>query len=280
MTQTAGHDRTLATLPALDSAFAVDAAAAEAYARDGHVLVTGVASAEEVEPFRRAIGDAVARHTTERRELADRDTYGKAFLQVMNLWRHEPEVAAFVHAARFAGVAAQLLGVPRVRLYHDQALFKEPGGGYTPWHQDAMYWPIDGSRCLTMWMPLMDITPDMGALTFASGSHTSGPLSDIGISDASEEHFDDLLADGRYPLSTPVPMAAGDATFHSGWTVHKASPNVSDRVRAVMTVIWFADGLTVQEPANPQQRHDLETWLPGLAPGDLAASAINPALGG
>jgi hypothetical protein len=49
-------------------------------------------------------------------------------------------------------------------------------------------------------------------------------------------------------------------------------------MREVMTVIWFADGLTVLEPANSAQANDLSSWLPGLAPGDVAASDSNPAL--
>jgi len=31
------------------------------------------------------------------------------------------------------------MGVQGVRLYHDQALIKEPGGKPTPWHQDYYY---------------------------------------------------------------------------------------------------------------------------------------------
>lgn len=251
----------------------------EAFRSDGYVLLRGVATSAELSPYRIAISSAVERHSSERVRLEDRDTYGKAFLQVMNLWRHDPVVAAYVHASRFAGVAAQLLGVKRVRIYHDQALFKEPQGGITPWHQDAMYWPLDGSKCLTMWMPLIDITPDMGTLIFAAGSHRAGPLSDITISDASEEHFEKLLADRRYPLSTAVPMVAGDATFHSGWTVHRASDNRSESLRSVMTIIWFADGLHVLEPANPAQAADLESWLPGLKPGDLADTEFNRRVG-
>ena len=45
-----------------------------------------------------------------------------------------------------------------------------------------------------------------------------------------------------------------------------------------MTVIWFADGLTVQQPDNPAQQGDLAAWLPGLRPGDPAASDANPVL--
>ena len=74
-------------------------------------------------------------------------------------------------------------------------------------------------------------------------------------------------------------MQAGDASFHSGWTVHRALGNTSLAMREVMTVIWFADGLPVLEPAKGAQGNDLATWLPGLAPGDLAASDANPLLG-
>ena len=62
-------------------------------------------------------------------------------------------------APRFAEVAARLLGVEGVRLYHDQGLFKEPGGGPTPWHQDGYYWPLDTERTITLWMPLVDVPP-------------------------------------------------------------------------------------------------------------------------
>lgn len=263
--------------PTLARAAALPAEEVDRYQRDGHLLVPGLATRAEAEHFAPVIAAATARHTESAIPLAERDTYGKAFLQVMNLWREDEAVARFVLADRFAAVAAQLLGVPRVRLYHDQALFKEPGGGYTPWHQDAMYWPLDGHRCITMWMPLCDIVPEMGGLTFATGSHLSGPLSDVTISDASEAHFESIL--GGFPLAAPRPMRAGDATFHSGWTVHKAGGNTTDMMRAVMTVIYFADGLTLAPPSNSSQENDLRTWLPGLRPGDVAASEVNPLLG-
>lgn len=263
-------------LPELTTPYPVNEADVAAYRANGHVRLTQVATREEAAAYRGPVAAAVEHLSTETRPLAERDSYGMAFLQVMNLWRHDNAVARFVMASRFADVAARLLGAPRVRLYHDQALFKEPGGGYTPWHQDAMYWPLDGARCLTMWMPLVDITPEHGGLAFASRSHVDGPLSDIGISDASEEHFDVLLAERGLDIDEPVAMRAGDASFHSGWTVHRALGNSSAEMRQVMTVIWFADGLSVQQPANSAQEHDLASWLPGLAPGDVAATPVNP----
>jgi hypothetical protein len=269
---------TTALLPELTTAYPLGDDDIAAYRTNGHVRLTQLATVAEAGAYRQPVAATVERLSTETRPLADRDSYGMAFLQVMNLWKHDDAVERFVKASRFADVAARLLGVPRVRLYHDQALFKEPGGGYTPWHQDAMYWPLDGSQCLTMWMPLVDITPAHGGLAFASRSHLEGPLSDIGISNASEEHFDRLIPELGLSVDEPVAMRAGDASFHSGWTVHKALGNTAERMREVMTVIWFADGLPVLEPANSAQANDLASWLPGLAPGDLAASPDNPAI--
>jgi ectoine hydroxylase-related dioxygenase (phytanoyl-CoA dioxygenase family) len=262
-------------LPPLNDRYDLPTEAVDTYQRNGYVLLRGIASPSEVAAFRPVIGNAVGRFNKEQRPLAERDTYGKAFLQVMNLWEEDPDVRRFVLAARFADVAARLLGAPSVRIYHDQALVKEPGGGHTPWHQDAIYWPIDGTRCVTMWMPLVDVTPDMGVMTFVDGSNT-GELGTEAISDDSDAHFDSLLARTAAPTSVPVPMAAGDATFHGGWTLHKAGANSSTLTREVMTVIYFASDVRVQEPTNEPQRRDLARWLPGLAPGDLAASELNP----
>ena len=267
------------TATALDGRYDLTQDAATSFRRDGHVLLREVATPDEADRFRTPIRTATELATAHLPPLEARDTYGMAFLQVCNLWQRDPRVASMVLSPRFGAIAAALLGVDRVRLYHDQALFKEPGGGLTPWHQDAMYWPLDGARCLTMWMPLVDITPDMGGLLFASGTHADGPLSDIRISDASERHFDDYLTREQTPIREPVAMRAGDATFHSGWTVHKALPNTSATTREVMTVIWFADGEHVREPSNDAQRGDLALWLPGLRAGEPAASPLNPVLG-
>lgn len=262
-------------LPLLDSPYNIAAEAVASYRQDGHVLLRGVATPEEAASFRPVVSSAVARFNNERRPLAERDTYGKAFLQVMNLWCEDNDVRRFVLAARFAGVAARLLGAEGVRIYHDQALVKEPGGGHTPWHQDAIYWPIDGTRCVTMWMPLVDVTLEMGVMTFVDGSNT-GELGAAEISDDSEDHFEALVSRTGSKLSVPVPMTAGDATFHGGWTLHKAGANTSATTRDVMTVIYFASDLIVQTPTNEPQNRDLARWLPGLVPGDAAASELNP----
>lgn len=242
----------------------------------GHTLTRGVLSPEEVAAYRTVIEDAADRANTENRPLAERDTYGRAFLQIMNLWQVDENVRRFVLARRFAQLAADLLGVENVRIYHDQALFKEPGGGPTPWHQDQYYWPLDTSDTITMWMPLVDIDEDMGMLTFASGSHTEGVVFDYEISDNSAAAFEDYVREHNFPVTRATAMRAGDATWHYGNTIHKAPGNKSDQMREVMTIIYIADGARVVAPKHKWQENDLAKWLQNTPVGDLAASELNP----
>src|SRR5688500_6044353 len=126
----------VATLPVLDTHYLVPEDAVTAFQRDGHVMLRGVAAPSEIAAYRPVIAEAAERFKRETRPLEERDSYGKACLQVANLWARDERVRQFSLSRRFAGIAARLLGVPGVRIYHDQALFNEPGGGPTPWHQD------------------------------------------------------------------------------------------------------------------------------------------------
>lgn len=263
-------------LPDLTAGYDVSAEQAAEFQRQGHILLQSVASSEEVAAYRRVILAARKEFGTEQTPLESRDTYGKAFLKGMNLWPKDEGVRRFVLAGRFAGIATNLLGAEGVRIYHDQALLKEPGGGITPWHQDQHYWPLDTDKAITMWMPLVDVSPEMGTLRFASGSHRDGYLGDVPISDDSEHKFEEYIRSRGFRIVPGVAMKAGDATFHYGWTLHGAPTNRTDRMREAMTAIWYADGARVTEPDNSNRQRDLERWLPGLKPGDLAASELNP----
>jgi hypothetical protein len=56
----------------------------------------------------------------------------------MNLWGHSSQVRDFVFGKTLARIAAELLEVDGVRLYHDQSLYEEPSGGITPAHADEI----------------------------------------------------------------------------------------------------------------------------------------------
>jgi hypothetical protein len=266
------------TAPDLSGPCALDREQVLAYRREGHVRIRGLANHDELAACRPALLEAGDRVRFDRRPLAERDSYGRAFIQMFNLWRQNPIAQAFVFSRRFARVAAELMGVPVVRLYHDQALFKEPGGGATPWHQDQFYWPLETTHTITMWMPLVPVTPEMGPMCFASGSQALGHLGDFAIGDESQAELARVIEERGLPTTRVGPLHAGDATFHSGWTLHSAPPNLTDTMREVMTVIYYADGTRVGALDHRNRRFDRDTWLAGCEPGELAAGPLNHVL--
>ncbi len=263
-------------LPNLDNTIQLSDELIQQFRKEGHALTRHLLSPEEAAQYRDVIVAAADKYNTEKRKLEDRDTYGKAFLQIMNLWRHDEDVKKFVLAKRMAKVAADLLGVDNVRIYHDQALFKEAGGGPTPWHQDQYYWPIDTPKTITMWMPLVDINIEMGMLTFASKSQNKGRIFNHEISDESEKEFAQYVADNGFEVTRAAEMKAGDATWHYGYTIHNAPGNLSQKRREVMTIIYMADGARVTEPQNKWQVNDRKTWLMDWPVGDTIDSELNP----
>ena len=248
-----------------------------AYRRDGHIFLRSVALPSDIEAVRPLITGIVDNVSGQQDPQGRISDYGRMFTQVTNVWRKDDRVREFIFSKRLAKIAADLMGVKGVRLYHDQALIKEPGGKATPWHQDCYYWPLATEHTITMWMALVDIPRSMGSMSFASGSHAGASFNELPISDASQEYFERIIREQK--TETPsYELKAGDATFHSGRVLHSAHANRSNRRREVITVIYYADGASVLEPDNEHRKVDLEVFLPGLRPGETAVSALNPLL--
>lgn len=259
----------------LTSPFALSAAQIADFRRDGFIKLKHVLSPATLAHYGAEIRRVVAERARHYQPLAERDTYGKAFLQVCNLWVANQVIAEFVRSPRLGRIAAELMGTRGVRLYHDQALCKEAGGGFTPWHADQRYWPLASEHSVTAWIPLQAVPRAMGPLEFAAGSHRlrNRDAVSMGISDESEQVIGKTMAD--FPKTSEA-FDLGEVSFHLGWTFHRAGPNTTSTLRSVMTIIYIDSAMIVGEPANDSQRGDLNGWFPGLKPGDLAASPLNP----
>lgn len=247
------------------------------YRREGYVRLPGLLSPELLSDF----GAEVTRQTlalnTQTTPLESRTTYDRAFLQVMNLWRSSERVKQFVFSKRLAKVAAELMGVEGVRLYHDQSLYKEPSGGFTPAHADQYYWPLASDRTITVWIPLQPVPLEMGPLAFYRGSQEAEFGRDLAISDESEAQITAAMEAQGFPIDQQ-PYDLGDVSFHSGWTFHRAGPNLTDRPRSVMTMIYMDSAMKLAEPTNHMQAADRDQWCPGAQVGELIDTPINPVL--
>ena len=125
-----------ATRTELDAPYALSPEKIRHYRENGFVTLKNVFSAETLAAYAPEITRKVHELNTLHLPMEQRTTYQKAFLQVMNIWTQSDVVKEFVFSRRLARLAAELMGTTGVRLYHDQALYKEAGGGITPWHAD------------------------------------------------------------------------------------------------------------------------------------------------
>jgi ectoine hydroxylase-related dioxygenase (phytanoyl-CoA dioxygenase family) len=221
------------------------------------------------------ISAEVERLNTQQLDMEERDTYGKAFLQIMNIWRNSEAVKQIVFSKKVAMIATQLLEVSGVRIYHDQALYKEPGGGHTPWHADQYYWPLSSDRTVTAWIPLQETLLDLGPLEFSAGSASLKEGRDKEIGDESQSFLNTLLMNSGHK-HVVEPFSLGEVSFHTGWTYHRAGPNVTDRMRKVMTMIYMDKDMRLQAPLNKNQQADWDAWCPGAKVGELIDTPANP----
>ena len=182
---------------------------------------------------------------------------------------------------RLAGPAAELLGEPAIRIYHDNALSKEPGCGRTPWHHDAEHFPLTTLQAITAWIPVTAIPAYIGPLALARGAHVRDMVADLSF-DKVGMTYDAAVAHRLVESDAAVdasPFAVGEVSFHSALCfhtagaqeVHAAAPSaVHHLLRRRCSRSRIAD------PVSGRWRD----FLPGVEPGGLAVSTLNPIVAG
>ena len=244
------------------------------YEQHRFIKLKQVLNAETIDFFNEVISEQVAVMNQEQSTLEERSTYGKAFLQLFNLWREHDLIKELVFSKRLGQLASELMQVNGVRLYHDQALFKEAGGGITPWHADQYYWPLSSDKTVTAWIPLQATPLEMGPLEFSAGSHAIVEGRELEIGDESEEKIQKTLrvTDFEHVIEA---FDIGEISFHSGWIFHRAGANITDQMRKVMTVIYMDKDMLLKAPDNANQENDWKTWCPGAQIGAIIQTPLN-----
>jgi hypothetical protein len=143
-----------------------------------------------------------------------------------------PEILQSAYVRNARKYAAALLGVDAGRLSSwGHMICKAPGGRAAAWHQDHAYWqPEFDYYALGVWLPMHDVSVEMGAMQFMPGSHKRGLLKHRQDDDPKENV---LCADIELDVSeaAPCPLKKGGATFHHSETLHYTAPNATDQPR-------------------------------------------------
>ncbi|MCX6211845.1 MAG: phytanoyl-CoA dioxygenase family protein [Bacteroidetes bacterium] len=262
-------------LKLMNESYPIDQNHIDFYRNNGFIKLKQVYSKEEIDYLNEVITTEV--NTLNKQVLAmdQRDTYGKAFLQIMNIWKNSELVKEIVFGKKLAKIATELMEVTGVRLYHDQALYKEPNGGHTPWHADQYYWPLASDKTVTAWIPLQNTPLEWGPLEYSAGSDQLIDGRDKEISDESQQFLETALKNKGF-VHVVEPFDIGEVSFHKGWLYHRAGPNQTNQMRKVMTVIYMDKDMKLKAPENKNQQNDWASWCPGAIIGETIDSPLNP----
>ncbi|UOY06822.1 phytanoyl-CoA dioxygenase family protein [Muricauda sp. SCSIO 64092] len=265
------------TLKLLDRPYSLTSEHIDFYQKNKYIKLKQVLETDFLVHLNDVISKKVDELNQQDTPMERRSTYGKAFLQLFNLWKQDEAIKELVFSKRLAKIATDLMQVDGVRLYHDQALFKEGGGGITPWHADQHYWPLATDKTITAWIPLQGTPLQMGPLEFSAGSHAILEGRELSIGDTSESFIEKRLkvTDFKHVIA---PFDIGEISFHSGWVFHRAGANTTQKTRKVMTIIYMDKDMKLKQPENDGQINDWNTWCPGAEIGKIINTPLNPVL--
>ncbi len=223
------------------------------YRENGFVVIDEFLDADELETWRRYVGEAVAnrgkRKLADGRMVEEDNYYARVFAQRINLWNDHEGMRRLMLDDRLGKMAADLAGVEGIRIWHDQALIKPPWGNPTAWHLDNPYWSFYSRAAISLWVALDDVTRDNGCLYFLPGSHKTATYDNVGIG----SNIGDLF--NAYPQwgaleAVAVEMKAGSCSFHNGLVAHGAGANMTPYHRRAMTCGYMPDGSTFNGQQN------------------------------
>lgn len=243
------------------------------YRQNGFIHQPGFLSKEETAELREAVLTTVANMGKKKvadggLQLEEGDSYyDKVFTQRLNLWRIDDTIKKYVLNSELGKMLCELEGVEGYRVWHDQALIKEPYGNPTAWHLDNPYWSFYSRHAISIWISLGDATPENGCMYFVPGSQRFGAFESPGIN----QHLGDLFK--MYPKMAeidpvPAPMKAGDCSFHNGLAAHGAGANMTRMRRVAMTCAYMPIGSVF----NGQQNILSDSYFKTLQKGDVLAN--------
>ena len=241
-----------------------------AFRRDGFIKLPNVLSPAAVSRLREELIRLLSKTFPE-------NNRNNRFLSLEMMWLESPIIRRYVLSPRIAKISANLLSVKSVRLYHDNALSKEPGCGRTPWHYDDHHFPLETNDVVTAWMPAQPVPEAMVPLSFAKPLNVFNLVKNINFN-KNDTSYDKKVTEvfkANQVVIESGPFKMGEASFHHNLSFHTADSNKTSQSRIVLANTYFADGARViKEPTMVSG--DWQKFIPGVDPGGIVASELNP----
>ena len=240
--------------------FRLTAAQVEAFTRDGFVSGIPVLDATQLVAVRAAVDRITAdleRFEPQLYEIeaAHRQRPGEVVCHFLGGFLVDDVLHDLIWHPAATVPCAQLLGVDRLRFWHDQVFAKPPRHpGVVPWHQDYSYWTRTAPAChITLNVMLDDADEQNGCVHFVPGSQHWGLLPKLPF-DAPVEAILPLLPAGARWQPVAAPVRAGHATIHHSHTLHGSYGNRTDRWRRAVVLNFMGPEVRVADGSAPLLR--------------------------
>ena len=210
------------------------------YQENGYIVVDDFLTPDELETWRRQIADAVEQRdgritaggmrSSERIVDEESAYFDKVFVHRQNLWIDHVGMRELMWDPCLGKMVSELAGVDGMRIWHDQALIKQPWANPTGWHLDNPSWSYSSHDTVTIWVALDDATRDNGCLYFLPGAHKTATFDNSGIGPNISDLFE-IYPRWAELQSVAAPMKAGSCSFHNGLMPHDARHAAGDDLR-------------------------------------------------
>ena len=199
-------------------------------------------------------------------------------LHFLGAWRVDELFHDLIYHPGVTVPLAQLLGVDRLRFWHDQVFWKPAGHpGVVPWHQDWSYWRrTTPENHITMFISLDDSDEKSGCLQVIPGSHLWDPLPAAefgGALDQVKAHLTESQLADFHPM--PLPLRAGEASIHHSSTLHGSLANHSERPRRAIVLNFMGPDTRCADETTPMLSDAPLLKLGALIEGDYFPIVLN-----
>lgn len=231
----------------------------DSYQTNGFIAFEGFLDPDELALWQRTTEEAVQQRLSQTRPQGQgidltnvargEDYYAKVFIQALRLADTHPGMRRLIYDREIGHLAATLAGIDGIRVWHDQALFKQPFGNPTSYHLDNPYWSFSSRDSISIWIALDDATLANGCMWYLPGTHKTARYDNVGIGPNLDGLFK-VYPEWRAIEPVAVPARAGTAVFHNGLTAHGAGANMTNKPRRAMTCAYMPDGSTFNGRRN------------------------------